>query len=238
MRVFAYFFFACSWAAAFAQQAVKNNPLDAHVKINEPHLRAQSAVEAEHARAKVPLCLNAMTTRDINQCYGVEFGITDDNYLQPVRAHSALLHPGDEAEITSATTAILRRRRSGMSYRKLACDAARDVCSGTNRPSIEWGCRITFTRHHVESFSVLGSGNDGPWKAWKTMKLFPTLPTDLGNRCCDYHISTTPTTTSMNLSRKATQRGGANSDAQKGPDQVDKITSPSAKRWNVSGVSI
>jgi integrase/recombinase XerD len=36
------------------------------------------------------------------------------------------------------------------------------------------------------------------------MKLFPTLPTDLGNRCGDYHISTTPTTTGMNLSRKTT----------------------------------
>ena len=36
------------------------------------------------------------------------------------------------------------------------------------------------------------------------MKLFPTLPTDLGNRCGDYHISTAPTTTGMNLSRKTT----------------------------------
>jgi hypothetical protein len=61
------------------------------------------------------------------------------------------------------------------------------------------------------------------------MKLFPTLPTDLGNRCGDYHISTAPTTTGMNLSRKTTQRGGANSDAQKGPDQVDKIK-PTAER--------
>ena len=25
-------------------------------------------------------------------------------------------------------------------------------------------------------------GNAGRWKAWKTIKLFPTLPTDLGNR--------------------------------------------------------
>jgi len=25
-------------------------------------------------------------------------------------------------------------------------------------------------------------GNAGRWKAWKTMKLFPTLPNDLGNR--------------------------------------------------------
>jgi hypothetical protein len=25
-------------------------------------------------------------------------------------------------------------------------------------------------------------GNDGWWKAWKTIKPFPTLPTNLGNR--------------------------------------------------------
>jgi hypothetical protein len=25
-------------------------------------------------------------------------------------------------------------------------------------------------------------GNAGQWKAWKTIKPFPTLPTDLGNR--------------------------------------------------------
>jgi hypothetical protein len=30
------------------------------------------------------------------------------------------------------------------------------------------------------------------------MKLFPPLPTDLGNRCDDYHISTATTTTGMN----------------------------------------
>ena len=30
------------------------------------------------------------------------------------------------------------------------------------------------------------------------MKLFPTLPTDLGNRCDNYHISTATTTTGMN----------------------------------------
>jgi hypothetical protein len=77
--------FACSWAAAFAQKTVKNNPIDTHVKIDGPHLRAESAVEAEQARVKVPLCPDAMTTRDINQCYSVEFGITEDNYLKLVR---------------------------------------------------------------------------------------------------------------------------------------------------------
>jgi hypothetical protein len=33
---------------------------------------------------------------------------------------------------------------------------------------------------------------------------FPTLPTDLGNRCGDYHIPTATTTTGMNISRKTT----------------------------------
>ncbi len=42
-----------------------------------------------------------------------------------------------------------------------------------------------------------GRGNDGLWKGGKTMRLFPHLPTALGNRCGDYHISTATTTTGM-----------------------------------------
>jgi len=40
-------------------------------------------------------------------------------------------------------------------------------------------------------------GNAGPWKAWKTKSRFSTLPTALGNRCCDSHIPTAPTTASL-----------------------------------------
>jgi hypothetical protein len=35
-----------------------------------------------------------------------------------------------------------------------------------------------------------GRGNGGQWTAWKTMRPFSTLPTDLGNRCGDSHIPT------------------------------------------------
>src|ERR1035441_3044872 len=42
----------------------------------------------------------------------------------------------------------------------------------------------------------------------KRRSCFPTLPTDLGNRCGDYHIPTATNTTGMNLSRKQKTRWG------------------------------
>src|SRR5258708_7417043 len=43
----------------------------------------------------------------------------------------------------------------------------------------------------------MGDGNDGLWKARKTIMPFSDLPTNLGNRCAIIHISPAPTT--MNL---------------------------------------
>jgi hypothetical protein len=42
-----------------------------------------------------------------------------------------------------------------------------------------------------------GRGNDGLWKARKTMVLFPALPTTLEIDEADFHISTATTTTRM-----------------------------------------
>jgi hypothetical protein len=39
-----------------------------------------------------------------------------------------------------------------------------------------------------------GRGNDGLWTTRKTKPRFPSLPTALGNRCRDSHISTAPAT--------------------------------------------
>src|SRR5713226_867908 len=36
-------------------------------------------------------------------------------------------------------------------------------------------------------------GNAAPWKQWKAKGRLPTVPTGLGNRCCDSHIPTAPT---------------------------------------------
>jgi hypothetical protein len=43
-----------------------------------------------------------------------------------------------------------------------------------------------------------GRGNDGGWKARKTMVLFPALPTTLEIDEADSHIPTAPTMTRMN----------------------------------------
>lgn len=37
-------------------------------------------------------------------------------------------------------------------------------------------------------------GNAGPWETRKTKTRFPSFPPALGNRRCDFHIPTAPTT--------------------------------------------
>jgi hypothetical protein len=151
MRNCALILFVCFWAGGFAQELGKGGSVDTLAEIKESHLRAQSAVQAEQDRAKKPLCPKAMNTRDINECYSVEFGTTDDNYQKLVRALSALLHPGDDAVITPAPTATPfdDTETIWQTYRKIGCEAARDVYAGTIRTSMELGCRITLTRHHM-----------------------------------------------------------------------------------------
>src|ERR1035437_1647366 len=55
-------------------------------------------------------------------------------------------------------------------------------------------CSIRSRTSRRAFFSEPGCGNDGLWKEWKNDEaVFPTLPTDLGNRCRDYHIPTATT---------------------------------------------
>ena len=53
--------------------------------------------------------------------------------------------------------------------------------------------RTTATGKTTTRDSKKRRGNDALWKAWKTKSRFPTLPTTLGNRIRDSHISTAPT---------------------------------------------
>jgi uncharacterized protein YecT (DUF1311 family) len=126
----------------------------------ELHARAQSIVQSEDARAKKQLCPKAMTTLDINACYNAELGATDSNYLKLVRALGLLLRSGGEAGAGAAPKPIPfdDAEAAWSSYRDLACKAAGDQYEGgTIRPSIEMGCRITVTRHHVDELWVIYS---------------------------------------------------------------------------------
>lgn len=145
MRNYAFFVFVWFWAAALGKAADKIS------MVHEAHARAQLAFQAEQARAKDPLCPKAMTTLDINKCYSAELATTDRNYLELARALSDLLHPGDKAETTSPPNTIPFDDAEAVwqTYRKMSCEAARDVYAGTIRTSIELGCQITLTRHHM-----------------------------------------------------------------------------------------
>ena len=105
-----------------------------------------------------------MTTLAINECYSAELGITDANYLRLVRALGALLRSGeDDKNMTSPTGIPFDIAEAAWhNYRDLECKAAGDeYAGGTIRPSIEMGCRLTLTRHHIDElwdvYSDLGT---------------------------------------------------------------------------------
>jgi uncharacterized protein YecT (DUF1311 family) len=133
-------------------------------RYKELHARSLRIVQSEQARAKQPLCPNAMTTLAVNECYSAELATTDANYLGLVRTLGALLRAGEEEKSKSPPTAIPFDKAEAVwqNYRRLACDAAGDeYAGGSIRPSIELGCRISLTRHHIDElwdvYSDLGT---------------------------------------------------------------------------------
>jgi uncharacterized protein YecT (DUF1311 family) len=130
----------------------------------ELHARSLRIVQSEQARGKQPLCPKAMTTLDINDCYSAELRVTDTNYLGVVRTLGALLRLEENGKSTSSQIAIPfdTAEAAWQNYRDLACKAAGDeYAGGTIRPSIEMGCRLTITRHHINElwdvYSDLGT---------------------------------------------------------------------------------
>ena len=156
MKDYAYFFSVCFLAAGVAQATDKLSSANIPATVGI-HIRAQLAVLAERARAKEPLCPKAMTTLEINGCYSAELATTNGNYLDLVRAVGDLLHAGDEAGTASTPKTIPFDDAEAVwqTYRKMSCEAAKNVYAGTIRTSVELGCQITFARHHMnELWSV------------------------------------------------------------------------------------
>ena len=117
------------------------------------HVQALGVVHAEDARAKQPLCPKAMSTLEVNECYSGENGKTNANYLKLVHLLGQLLRAGDEAEAQSPVRRIPfdDAETAWAAYREKACTAAGSIYEGgTIRPSIELGCRITVTQHHID----------------------------------------------------------------------------------------
>jgi uncharacterized protein YecT (DUF1311 family) len=124
----------------------------------ELHDRALGVVQAEQARAKLPLCPKAQSTLDINECYSAEVTMTDANYTKLVRALGALLRSGDGSNAAPARVPFDDAETAWHSYREMACKAAGDQYEGgTIRPSIEMSCSLTLTRHHMDELWVLYS---------------------------------------------------------------------------------
>jgi uncharacterized protein YecT (DUF1311 family) len=127
------------------------------------HDRALGVVQAERARAKQPLCPKAMTTLDINECYSAELEKTDANYTKLVRVLGVLLRSGEEAGTAApARIPFDDAEDAWHKYRESACHAAgAQYEGGTIRPSIEIGCSLTITRHHMDElwdlYSDLGT---------------------------------------------------------------------------------
>ena len=168
MRLVICFVLPCLSLGAVAQVGARTSSavtLSAEVQRDqELHTRSLRIVQSEQARAKQPLCPKATTTLAINECYSAELGITDANYLRLVRALGALLRSGEDDKNMTSPTAIPFdiAEAAWHNYRDLECKAAGDeYAGGTIRPSIEMGCRLTITRHHIDElwdvYSDLGT---------------------------------------------------------------------------------
>lgn len=162
VKLVALFLFACLWAAALVPAKAQDNSanaLAAEIKQDkELHDRALGIVQAEQARAKQPLCPKAQSTLDINECYSAEVTTTDTNYTKLIRALGALLRSGDGSKAAPARIPFDDAETAWHSYREMACKAAGDQYEGgTIRPSIEMGCSLTLTRHHIDELWVLYS---------------------------------------------------------------------------------
>lgn len=144
-----------------ATQANSNDALTARIqRDHELHARALEIVQAEDARAKQPLCPNAMNTREINECSSAELEITNANYLKLVRALGGLLRSGDSGDDGTPPKPISfdHAESAWDTYRELACNAAGDRwAGGTIRPSVVTGCRLTVTRHHIDELWAIYS---------------------------------------------------------------------------------
>jgi uncharacterized protein YecT (DUF1311 family) len=135
--------------------AQASGPVNAQLKYqDELHYRASRVVEAEKARSKEPLCPKATSTVDVNTCYASELGITDGNYITLAGAIGALLRsdePAPAPEVKAPSNPFDSAEATWHAYREQACNVAGlKYEAGTTRPSIEMGCRLTLTRHHMD----------------------------------------------------------------------------------------
>lgn len=143
------------------QQPSPKDALAAQIKQGaELHARGQRIVQAEDTRAKQSLCAQAVNTLEINTCMNAELGTTDANYKKLVRALGLLLRSGDDASTGAAPKPIPfdDAEAAWSSYRDLACKAAGSQYEGgTIRPSVEMGCSITITQHHIDELWAIYS---------------------------------------------------------------------------------
>lgn len=151
------------WSQA-VNQSGSNELTDRIQRGHDVHVRSLRIVQMEQARARQPLCPEAMTTIAINECYAAELATTDANYRELVRLLGTLLAPGDMEKAAHATAGspFEEAESAWRTYRDLACTAAGgQFAGGTIRPSIEMGCRLTVTRHHMDElwavYSDLGT---------------------------------------------------------------------------------
>jgi len=166
MKRWIVFAFVCVPFAPLAQQAPKSGSQDElAVQIKqgaELHARAQLIVQTEDARAKLAMCPKAVSTLDINGCYNAELGTLNADYLRLVRTLGLLLRSGGDANAAPKPISFDEAEAAWSNYRDLACKAAGEQYEGgTIRPSIEMGCRITITHHHIDElwavYSDLGT---------------------------------------------------------------------------------
>lgn len=138
-------------------------------KRSDLQARAKQIFDAEMAREKADDCPNAVTTYDINVCFGKEVGITDQDlkqYETIVREiiASAPEEPGGPGfgpagpALTSAQSAVEFNNveQAWYQYRDVACKAARDqMDGGTAAPSSEMQCDIDLDRSHMHELDSI-----------------------------------------------------------------------------------
>jgi uncharacterized protein YecT (DUF1311 family) len=155
------------------QQEKQRNWQEYMAKRHDLQAQAKQVFDTEMAREKAGECAEAMTTYDINVCFGKELGITDGNlksFEDVIRELIASVPEAPGASTAVSASSSPGRAQSGAEfervnqvweqYRDTACAAAfHQFDGGTGGPSFEAQCRLMLNRDHMRELNVIYGGD-------------------------------------------------------------------------------
>jgi uncharacterized protein YecT (DUF1311 family) len=133
-------------------QAVGSKPAGT----NEDQLRRSglAVLEREAGRQKVGFCASAETTAAMNQCFGKELKLTNQNYAAYIADLDGLLRINPDWRLTGVSHGLLEFRlaeAAWRTYREKTCEAIENRDDGASgAPTDFLTCELALTGAHMQ----------------------------------------------------------------------------------------